>query len=690
MSSHKITLPISSKLFWAMGNQNLTISRAIAEFIDNSIDARLDSTSVTVQLFEDHIIVTDNSSGMDIPALTKALTPAESSKTSGSTVGGYGFGLKTASAFLGNCLEIITTTKDMGSALYVKLENEKEDVKSIQLEYSSIWEVQALEVSKTFPQGTTIKVSKLNRPRYKNDIENATAHFSKTFSIFLQTMELELVVDDKIVTPYIFDPYWKKEFSFSVQNMNGKECGVSGWVGVSKSPEHSTTSKTDNGFHLYLNGRLLNYGIWIGLDRHPEMRLLVGVINLQNFRSNVTKTEVLSDSQEYIMFEESFLEWLKQNSIRKLIDKNTKELIKSRKSNAGGTTGGTTRGTSGGMIGETIGGTTGGTTGGMIGKTIEGTTGGTTGVTTGGTTGVTTRGTTRVTTGGTTGGTTRGTIRGTTGSAKKPKIIKKNGAEKGPIILNVNTYFNALDFADGFDYLGNKIPLLVTHKNSPLDAGTPGEYILSYTAKDQLQQSCMAEIKFTVVDPNSSTSTREGNNKYTVQIKSNQFSFSKSEYKKFNFPTGDLSKKIQDTIVELGNLDFNMNKIAVVALFRILIELCCRKACNFYTDISYKENALSTNINNVFNKLRNKLPADKATNVLLLNDTPLSDKLAKEFSNFMTFTDLDSAHSSMKKSGVIDLLNLYIHHERRVPDNVINYWDATKPFLVACLMLPSE
>ncbi|WP_312114339.1 hypothetical protein [Brevibacillus reuszeri] len=154
--------------------------------------------------------------------------------------------------------------------------------------------------------------------------------------------------------------------------------------------------------------------------------------------------------------------------------------------------------------------------------------------------------------------------------------------------------------------------------------------------------------------------------------------------------TGELSKKIQDTIFELSNLDFSKNKIAMVALFRVLIELCCRKACNFYTDIAYKENNLATNVNNVFNRLKNKLPADKASTTSFTNDTPLSDKLAKEFGNFIDFKDLDDSQSGMKRSSVIDLLNLYMHHERRVPDDVLDYWEATKPFLMACLMLPMD
>ncbi|MWC29130.1 ATP-binding protein [Paenibacillus sp. MMS18-CY102] len=674
MKVYNVELPISSKLFWTMGNQNLTLGRAISEFIDNSFDARVGTAKVTVELLDKEIIVVDNSIGMELTTLVKALTPAESDKTLDSTVGGYGFGLKTASAFLGNHLEIITATSYMENALHVKLLNKNEL-------NNDNWKIEVEEVPKLFDQGTIIKIEKLSRPRYKNDAENAKSHFSKTFSKFIQDGELELLVDNQQVEPYIFDPYWSEEFSFSVFNMSGQSCNVSGWVGVSRSPENSTTSKTDNGFHLYLNGRLLDYGIWIGLDRHPEMRLLVGEIHLQNFRSNVTKTEIISDSQEYIMFEESFIEWLKKNNIRKLIDKNTKELIKSRKNAAKGTNGGTAAGgTNGGTAaggtngGTAAGGTNGGTaTGGTNGGTATGGTNG--GTATGGTNGGTATGGTNGGTaaGGTNGGTATG---GTRQNPKKPPELKfVNGAESSTVFLNISSYFNANDFVEARDYIGNLLPLTISHKSNVMDINNEGEYQLTYTAIDYLLQKTSKELTFVIVDPNKSQNNQE--KKYSVNVTAHYFRFTKQEYDSFRFRTGDLSSKIQEVIKELNNLEFNTNKIAVVSLFRILVELCCRKACVFY-DVTFNEKSgLSSNVHMTFDRLRNKLPQNKVGNSRFLNDIPLNDKLAKEFNNFI------------KKDSVIDLLNLYMHTERRISDQVKDYWDGMKPYMMACLMLSS-
>ncbi|NQX62900.1 ATP-binding protein [Paenibacillus qinlingensis] len=736
MKVHKIELPISSKLFWTMGNQNLTIGRAIAEFIDNSIDARMGTTKVIVELLEKEIIVTDNSCGMDLTSLVSALTPAESSKTSDLTVGGYGFGLKTASAFLGNSLEIITATNDMETALHVRLENNNGELSAT--DYSTVWEIEVMEVPKSFVQGTIIKITNLTRPRYKNDVENVKAHFSKTFSRFLQSEELELVIEDYRIKSYIFDPYWSEEFSFSVNNMSGQNCNVSGWVGVSKSPENSTTSKTDNGFHLYLNGRLLNYGIWIGLDRHPEMRLLVGVINLQNFKSNVTKTEIISDSQEYIMFEETFNEWLKKNNIRKLIDKHTKELIKSRKNSAGGpgvgaATGGPSVGTATGgpSVGTAVGGrpdvgdaggpgvgaaggpdigTAGGPGVGAAGGPDIGTAGGPgvgaaggPGVGAAGGPGVGAAGGPGV---GAAGGPDVGVAGGpgvgaagepgvgvaggpgvgaaaggpsVTGQAnpKKPPEIKLiNGAENGTVVLNISSYFNAKDFVEARDYIGNLLPLTISHNSKAMDINKEGEYILIYTAIDNLSQKSNKELMFIIVDPNKVHSNQE-TKKYNVNVAAHYFRFSKQEFDSFHFPTGELSTKLQEVIRELNNLEFNENKIAVVSLFRILIELCSRKACIFYNITFNEKSGLSSNVHMILDRLRNKLPQNKVGDSKFQNDIPLNDKLAKEFNNFI------------KKDSIIDMLNLYMHTERRISDQVKDYWDGMKPYMVACLMLSS-
>jgi len=330
---HKLQLPISEKLFWTMGNQNLTIGRAIAEFVDNSFDARIGTTEVDVDIQDEAIIIKDTSSGMDISSLKEALIPSESRERTDS-VGGYGFGLKTASAFLGDSLELVTATVSMENALLLKIQNPFDGQSDMSNStYTGFWEIDVLEIPKDFTQGTIIKISNLRRPRQINDVESVINHFSKTFAKFLQKGHFSLRVNKTPIIPYNFDVYDSRSFKFTVPNKNGEVCEVEGWVGVSKALHKSTTADSENGYHLYLNGRLLDYNSWIGLERHPELRLLAGEIYLTGFKSNITKTEIIKESYEYILFYEEFERWLKDNSIRKFINEKTKEFTNAEKKN---------------------------------------------------------------------------------------------------------------------------------------------------------------------------------------------------------------------------------------------------------------------------------------------------------------------------------------------------------------------
>jgi hypothetical protein len=357
---------------------------------------------------------------------------------------------------------------------------------------------------------------------------------------------------------------------------------------------------------------------------------------------------------------------------------------------AGGSNAGTAGGSNAGTVGGSNAGTAGGSNAGTAGGSNAGTAGGSNAGTAGGSNAGTAGGSNAGTAGGSNAGTAGGSNAGTAGGSTEdiPKIFKKNGSEKGPIKLNIATFFNPNDYAEAKDYANRKLPLSVTHKSKTMDINNEGEYLLCYTATDDKLETATIDIKFIVVDPNN-TQKGLGKKNYNVEIEPHYFGFTETEYVKFNFPSGELSKKIQEVIKELNMLDFNNNRIAIVSLFRILVELCCRKACLCYTDVTYREGDLAGNVNSIFKRLKNKLPSDGTNKSTFVNDTPFPDKLAKEFSNFINTDILEIAHNDAKKNSVIDMLNLYMHHERRIPNDVKEYWDGMKPFLLACLMLPS-
>lgn len=319
----ELKVPTSSNLFWAMGDQNIHISKAIAELVDNSYDAKIDRVArVEISITDEVISVQDFSKGMNERDLTNALTLAVSNREERShSIGKYGFGLKTATTRIGNEIEIYTSTREMKKALKVVLSNPSPTgIQSFKGDRNEKWEIPLQFISKEFTCGTNIKIKKLKRRKIeKKDIEGIKKHLSKTFSKFLTDGSLILFLNDEEVKPFKFDVVWSERFSIEVNNLFGVKCKARGWVGVLDTQKNSTTSHADNGFHLYINGRYLE-SRWIGIENHPEMRLLGGEIFLEGFQSNFTKTEVIMDSEEWREFETYFKAWLKEYMIRGKVD----------------------------------------------------------------------------------------------------------------------------------------------------------------------------------------------------------------------------------------------------------------------------------------------------------------------------------------------------------------------------------
>ena len=93
-------------------NTGYTISEAIAELIDNSLDARIEweVMEIRVQILDDSIAVSDKWTWMDFDWLKKAVTLAETAKKKGK-LWHFGLWLKTACLWLWHRFKIRTTKK---------------------------------------------------------------------------------------------------------------------------------------------------------------------------------------------------------------------------------------------------------------------------------------------------------------------------------------------------------------------------------------------------------------------------------------------------------------------------------------------------------------------------------------------------------------------------------------------------
>ena len=113
MSSRKIDITPDKSLIKKLGLVGYRTEQAVAELIDNSINARLGGTEridVCLDFKLGQITVSDNGSGMDLDGLRNALTIARETKGDGK-LGQFGLGLKSACSSLVVSFTTLSSTK---------------------------------------------------------------------------------------------------------------------------------------------------------------------------------------------------------------------------------------------------------------------------------------------------------------------------------------------------------------------------------------------------------------------------------------------------------------------------------------------------------------------------------------------------------------------------------------------------
>lgn len=270
-----------------------------------------------------------------------------------------------------------------------------------------------------------------------------------------------------------------------------------------------------------------------------------------------------------------------------------------------------------------------------------------------------------------------------TDSSKPPNIKLKEGY-KEPIILNIGTNFNPDQFVISSDCDGEILKSTILYnKSNTVNVNKTGEYIVSYSVVDKNNQSASLDVRFLVVDPNKGE--RIGPKKGKVKVDpSFAFYFTEEEINTFSYPNGDLSRKIQQTIKEMHDLKFEGQPIATTALFRVLVELCCRKACDAF-GITFSERNLGGVVKQVLNNMTYKLSEEKLVNAKFKGEKLLDSKNATEIRNFLKTLDQEELQNIQKEVGdksIVDMLNLYIHRENEVTDDIVRYWNRMKPFQI--------
>lgn len=305
---NEISMIPHTSLFPKLGKTGYRFNEALAEFVENSLDAREGTkVNVSIEVKKDFIRIIDDAKGMTINELENSLKLASSEKKE-KHFGKFGLGLKTATTALGKYFEIKTSTAGE-EYWHIFIYDEEKWLKEESWDKKEI-----IDFPKENSQlhGTDILIKKLNYSFYGNLVTNVKKQLPTRFNRQLQQNELSLKINSDTVSfmpveLINFNGKLKHEF---ILTTNKKEI-ISGWYGLTKKRNIGG----NYGFDIFKDDRVIQKYIKLGFTQHPEIAQLVGEIHFDFVPTTHNKKEFIVESDEYKRAEETFLKFFKNESV---------------------------------------------------------------------------------------------------------------------------------------------------------------------------------------------------------------------------------------------------------------------------------------------------------------------------------------------------------------------------------------
>lgn len=309
-------LTIGPQAIEAYSRLSYTMWHALAEFIDNSTQSRINYDNIIDSVLKQEgtplvvdivynkltreISVRDNSIGMTRERLAEALKIAQPTKDSRGR-SKYGLGMKTAACWIGRRWKVITTEWGSGEEWTAEV-----DVKAVAAGNTTITlSRRAVDSDSHY---TEVIISDLNRNIQKRTEENVRGYLGSMYRFDIIAESLKILFDgEEITAPEEYDLDTDpsgKPMRLDV-NLKIGDKTVTGWVGVLRKG-----GRKFGGFSLFQNKRQIQgfphawkpRSIFGGVDDEGANNLvaqrLAGVINLDGFQVSHTKDQVLFEGNE--------------------------------------------------------------------------------------------------------------------------------------------------------------------------------------------------------------------------------------------------------------------------------------------------------------------------------------------------------------------------------------------------------
>ncbi len=297
----KINITPDKSLFPKLGQTGYSVAEALAELLDNSIDARDVKVNINVDLnFKDEkITIEDDGIGMNKEQAKESIVLGKSNKKSGQ-LGQFGIGLKTACMSLGKRFVVETTSKN-NDELYTIIFDEDEFLKS------GSWSDFEINIKKGIDKerhGTKITIDKFKIRPYAALINTVKNHLTERFSPFIKNNEVKILLNNHVLKPEGEKIVSGTKNNFSITLSSGKE--IVGWSGILE-----VGSVERSGFNLYRYNRLIRAHEKIGYIYHPSKMWITGEIQMDPLPVTHNKREFITEDPLYTEFFDKFQEILK-------------------------------------------------------------------------------------------------------------------------------------------------------------------------------------------------------------------------------------------------------------------------------------------------------------------------------------------------------------------------------------------
>lgn len=329
------TLPPDPKFMETIG-LNHAFETAVADLVDNSIDAKASRVLVRFVRDGDHLValyVVDDGVGMDDETIDRAMTVGGQRSYGEADLGHFGIGLKAASLGQADSLTVLSRTgrqEAVGRRWLIDRASKGFECDVVDAAFAAetvdrTWDFVSVATGtvvrwdgiKAFPSSRNPSVTE----RYLEDtLLRVRQHLGLVFHRLLEDARLAIGVDVEDVSigetgpPFLVEPInpfsylrsgrprYPRTLSIDLKNRTlDLECHI--WPGRSQLPGFRLPGRAPDahqGFYFYRNDRLLQSGGWNGVV-HPERHLQLArvVVNIDDslsgfFTMNPEKTRVQS------------------------------------------------------------------------------------------------------------------------------------------------------------------------------------------------------------------------------------------------------------------------------------------------------------------------------------------------------------------------------------------------------------